>query len=139
MGYTLRVDGFRFTEWYHWAVDGAAPDRPGPPAKRVDAGRPPVATELYALDDDALGDFDALEVANVASRPSARCVVDALRAALALFLAECQRGGAPHDPACDARVDAAAAAARCVSPAVFASFRARASEAGPAAPPGGRP
>ncbi|KAH8060223.1 sulfuric ester hydrolase [Aureococcus anophagefferens] len=81
MGYTLRVDHFRFTEWYYWVAAPAtrANERFDPPEKVVDKKRKPLATELYALDDARINDFDGLELANVAGDPRAACAVAALR------------------------------------------------------------
>ena len=123
MGYTLRVDHFRFTEWYYWVAAPAtrANERFDPPEKVVDKKRQPLATELYALDDARINDFDGLELANVAGDPRAACAVAALRAALAIFL-ECQ-----HDEAgCDDRVGAAAyRGSTCVDAATRADLRRR--------------
>lgn len=123
MGYSLRVNNFRFTEWYRWKLDADGPRGLDPPKKVVDRGVAPVATELYALDDSegARGDYDALELANVAAEPAAACVVKNLRKALALLVDVCQ---AKDDAACDDRVDAlAAAGATCVDDRTRASFR----------------
>ena len=123
MGYTLRVDHFRFTEWYYWVAAPAtrANERFDPPEKVVDKKRDPLATELYALDDARINDFDGLELANVAGDPRAACAVAALRAALAIFLA-CQ-----HDAAgCDDRVGAAAyRGSTCVDATTRADLRRR--------------
>lgn len=73
MGYSLRVDGFRFTDWYRLPV----------------AKRQPIATELYAYDEARLHDTDtALELRNIA--PSHPCAVALFRQALLLFVLSCQ-------------------------------------------------
>ena len=125
MGYTLRVDHYRFTEWYAWVKAprthrNAAYD---PPEKVVDRSKPPLATELYALDEATRHDFDAFELVNVAARPEARCALDNLRAALAAFV-DCQHDAPAR--ACDDKVGALAyAASTCVDAATRATFRER--------------
>ena len=110
MGYSLRVPGWRFTEWYRWERDPRAPIfEGGPPRGRVST---PIATELYALPETAEDDFDAFERRNVAAHADAACALRGLRAALLELLA-CQHGASARDrAACDAgvtrRVNAAA-------------------------------
>jgi len=94
MGYSLRVRGFRFTEWYHWKADG----RFG----AIDTAAALVATELYALDEATASDFDSFEATNIATEDTALCVVEALRAALRLFVHVCQ--AADVADACHARI-----------------------------------
>ncbi|KAJ8601149.1 hypothetical protein CTAYLR_008482 [Chrysophaeum taylorii] len=93
MGYSLRVDGYRFTEWYRWT-----------PALAIEPTAPPVATELYAYHEDRLADFDALEVKNIAKDHP--CAVPHFRAALHLAVLSCQHarggGGGGGKDDCDA-------------------------------------
>lgn len=83
MGYSIRVQGFRFTEWYRVTFTRDSE------ALRIDTDTPPVATELYAYDESQLHNFDeALELVNIAvDHP---CAVEHFRAALLLFIAKCQ-------------------------------------------------
>jgi len=122
MGYSFRARNWRFTEWYRWVPDASAPVPPsGPPARRADVAAPPLATELYAMD-DASTDSDSFELSNVAGSPVAACAEGELRAALALFLL-CQHDGGAARRECDGRVSVRAdAAADCVDAAAFAAL-----------------
>ena len=125
MGYSLRVPGWRFTEWYRWERDPRAPIfEGGPPRGRVSTS---IATELYVLPETAEDDFDAFERRNVAAHADAACALRGLRAALLELLA-CQHGASARDrAACDAGVTARvnAAAARVGERARAALMRAR--------------
>lgn len=78
MGYTIRTDGYRFTEWYRFLDHH-------PDVVQL----PPLATELYAYDDERLFDYDnSLELVNIAHRHP--CAVDLFRKALLTFVRKCQ-------------------------------------------------
>lgn len=130
MGYSLRVPGWRFTEWYRWARDPSAPSfTGGPPRGRVAL---PIATELYALPEGPVDDFDAFELRNVARHEDTACAVAGLRAALATLLV-CQHGASLRArAACDGEVSALVnAAAACVAEGARAALRVRDDGPGP--------
>uniref|UniRef100_A0A7S3K2S3 Sulfatase N-terminal domain-containing protein n=1 Tax=Aureoumbra lagunensis TaxID=44058 RepID=A0A7S3K2S3_9STRA len=89
MGYSLRVNGFRFTEWYQWRDNSihhsmlSLHSSSDTPAKII-------ATELYQFDETQIDDADAYERQNLAHIAEAQCSVINFRHALRLLITTCQ-------------------------------------------------
>ena len=87
MGYSLRIDGWRYTEWA--AYDGTFAGGKG----RVDWSQPLHGTELYDHPDGGTGgasgvnDFDAHENENLAAKPEHAALVARLSATLRAIVA----------------------------------------------------
>ena len=88
MGYTLRTDDWRFTEWYQW-------DRVNCVAEWA---TPPHGTELYSHTGQNLGDFDSYENENVATDPANGATVAELRAKLWKRFKSAGSGCPPDQP-----------------------------------------
>ena len=88
MGYTLRTNDWRFTEWYNW-------DRANCVAQ-WDA--PPHGTELYNHTGQALGDMDNFENENVAAEAPNAPLVTELRTKLWARFKSAGTGCPPDQP-----------------------------------------